>query len=149
MPKDINSRVRALRSLSPAAHTTSRNGAGVAIGGAGSIMVKVDVGAVTTLNSTDKVTFTVKFGPDSDISNATAVSSSDYYHGARSETGDAWTRVLDDTFVAPDIDYQFGVENVTNAAYAFVVATSAGSPSVICGASIILGDLPVSPNPDL
>ncbi len=143
---DINSKVRVLRSLSPAASTTDRNGAAVALNGAAALMLSMAVGAVTTLDDTNKYTLKCFMGPDTDIANATEVDADAYLH-PRTETGAAWLRILNLAFAGADRCYQVGIVNKRGDAYAFAQLIKAASPSAIIGVDVILGTMPQSPNP--
>lgn len=143
--KDINAKVQVYHTIAPAAHTTTRSGAAVDMEGAESGMVLLAVGAVTTLNNTDKVTLSILLGDTTDINAAVAIDA-DAYHSPRDMDGNDWAQVLDASFPNANTVYQVGFENKTNSRYAFAKLTSAGSPVATMGASIVKGDLRLAPN---
>lgn len=143
--KDINAKVQVYHSIAPAAHTTTREGAAVDMAGAESGMALLAVGAVTTLNDTDKVTLTILIGDTTDIAAATVIDA-DAYTSPRDMSGAEWARILNASFASANTVYQVGFENKTNGQYAFAKLTSAGSPVATMGVSIVKGDLRLSPN---
>ncbi len=144
--RDINANVQVIDALSPAATTGTRTGLGIDVAPGETLMFAVSVGAVTTLNDTDKMTFTVKSSDTNDESTAVALDA-DAYIGPRDQDGTVWARVLNLAFAAADRCYQFGVINkATGKRYFFLVETAAASPSAIVGASAILAGLREAPN---
>lgn len=144
--RDLNANVQAICALAPAATTATRVGLGIDISPGESLMFTVNVGAVTTINDTDKITFTVKSSDTNDESTASAVDS-DAYIGPRDQDGTTWARVLNASFDDASRAYQFGVINKgTGKRYFFLVATVAASFSAILGSTAVLGGLREAPN---
>lgn len=144
--RDLNANMQVVNSLAPAATTGSRNGASVDISGAETAVALLHVGAVTTLNDTDKLTLTVLTSDTDDVATGVAIDA-DAYLGPRDQDGTVWARVLNLAFAAASRVYQVGFINKgAGKKYAFLVLTAAGSPSAIVGGSIALGSLREAPN---
>lgn len=144
--RDINANVKAVRSLSPAATTGSRNGAGVDLSPGEAAMAIVNVGAVTTLDDTNKLTLTILTSDTNDVATGVAIDA-DAYTSPRDEAGVVWARVLNLAFAAADRNYQVGfINKAAGKKYAFAVLTAAASPSAIVGVAIVLAGLREAPN---
>ena len=136
--RDINANVQAVRSLSSAATTATRTGVGIDTAGHEAVMLIVNVGAVTTLNDTDKLVLSVTGSQTNDSATGVALASDEYLN-ARDQNGIAWNLGLQLATVAPDINYQVGLINKSGYRYLFPVLTASGSPSAIVGVGAVLG----------
>lgn len=143
MSKDLNSNILVKPALAPAATTGDRTSSAIDVSGAESITLAVHVGAITTLDGTNKLTLSALFG-DSSSGGGVAADSGAYTNGKDSD-GDSWDLILDASAEA-NHTYLVQVENRTLKKYVELKLTAASSPSAIIGAQVILGDLRRAPN---
>lgn len=142
--QDISSQIKVTGSIAPAAQTiTVTASAGVSLAPGEAAAAIVHVGAVTTLDGTNKFTLTILTGDDSGGSGAAAIDT-DAYITPRDEAGAEWDRVLDADATA-NTTFKVGFLNKSNHAYAFAKLTAASSPSAIIGVVIAVGGLKQRP----
>lgn len=137
MSKDISLDIVSKVSVPAAAATSTRTGEIVDLAGAEAIRVDIPLGAITTLDGTNK--FTMTFQTDSDSAGGTManVDSGDYIDPSNN-AGAIWDRILDADAVANTV-YSVGIKNTAGLRYGRVLLTAASSPSVVLAANIILG----------
>lgn len=134
MSRDLIHNVRATQAMNPITFSASTNGTTVDTQGFESLtfMVAVGTNGGNAFSATDKVTFTVEEGDQSDASDMAAIAAGDYLAAERQD-GTAWDRILDAAADDAEI-YSIGVQLNTKR-YKRVLATKAGTvSSVIIGA---------------
>ncbi len=139
MSKDSSLQITTKGSLAPVASTSTKTGEIVDLANAEAIRVDIHVGAITTLDGTNK--FTATFQTDSDSAGGTManVDSGDYVNPT-DNAGVAWDRILDADAVANTV-YSFTVKNTAGLRYGRVLLTAASSPSAVLGATVLMTHL--------
>lgn len=139
MSRDLIHNVRATQAMNPITYSATTNGTTVDTQGFESLTFVLAVGTNggNAFSTTDKVTFTVEEGDQSDASDMAAIATGDYLAAERQD-GTTWDRILDAAGDDQEM-YSIGVQLNTKR-YKRVVATEAGTVSaVIIGAVALLG----------
>lgn len=139
MSRDLIHNVKATQGWNPITFSATTTGTTVDTQGFESFAFAIEVGTNggNAFSGTDKVTFTVEEGDESDASDMAAIAAGDYLAAERGD-GTTWDRILDATADDQEV-YRIGVQLNTKR-YKRLIGTEAGTVSaVIIGAVALLG----------
>ncbi len=144
--KDINSEVRQVLSLIPAAAiSATTTGEVVDMAGAAAGAMLISTGALGSLSSTDKWTLKVYMGDLANGGDLAAIPDADYSSGV-DQDGDPWDRTLTDGTADAEKCFQIGFSNTGLKRYASIVAVkSASAGNILIAGQILKGGLSVNP----
>ena len=133
---DLVNNTKVVQALKPATITASTNGIVIDLQGFESLMFNIGVGTpAAPFDGTNKFTWTVEEGDNSDGSGMAGIAAGDYI--ASRQEGTTWDRILDAT-ADKDKAYQIGVTMGVKR-YRRIVVTEAGTVSCILSVDAVLG----------
>jgi len=134
--KNLMQEVKAISALDAVVLSATTNGLVIDTQGYESLVFTINVGDFVTFDGTNKLTFTVQEGDQSNLSDAAEIAAGAYLD-ARNEAGAAWDKILDGA-TDDEQAYMIGVE-VRTKRYLRIVVTEGGIVSVPISATAVLG----------